>query len=260
MQKAPHYRIFIKEGDKTYLLCRLWQQKSDVSLMLHVYPKKGGSGGTLGKLKIESNPFDIRYDQVSEPVDIEHTSIHATGQSHTKMKDGTRTVTNDKEAITIPLEELKTSKHLTTLLCRKMSDGDVDEMTRQNDVPLERNSSQKFTTLDIIAIPASANINFSFDWDMENDKPVQLNINTHRLRFKDFDVLIFTRHSDQFDTAPPKTIQLPDMNDKVPFVTKIDTDKLTVNISQLTFSEMITPAGENPYEGFAVISATPKYL
>ena len=88
-------------------MCRLWQQKSDVSLMLHIYPKKGGSGGTLGKLKIESNPFDIRYDQVSEPVDIEHTSIHATGQSHTKMKDGTRTVTNDKEAITIPLEELK---------------------------------------------------------------------------------------------------------------------------------------------------------
>lgn len=258
--KPPYYRIFIREGTKNYLFCRIWQQKSDVSLMLQLNSKKGGTGDTLGKIKIMSNPFDIRYDDVSQPVEIEHTSIHATGQSHTKMKDGSRTVNNDKNAISIPLKGLSTSKHLSTLLCREMVEGDLRETLRENDVPIERKPKQRFTTLDLIAIPKSQNINFNVNWEMENDRPVELSVVLHRLSFKSFDVIIFTRHSDQFDVVPPKTIQLPDMNDKVPFVTKIDEEKLTVNISNLTFSQMVKPAGNDPYDGYTVLRATSKYL
>ncbi len=31
MAKPPYHRIFLNEGSNTYLLCRLWQQKSDES-------------------------------------------------------------------------------------------------------------------------------------------------------------------------------------------------------------------------------------
>lgn len=261
MAKPPHYRIFIKEGAETYLFCRLWQQKSDESLMIFIYPRKGGTGGTLGKVKIESNPFDIYFDQVSTPANFEHTTIHASGQSHTKLKDGSLSVHHDKLSPGIPLKGLKTSKHLSTLLCRDMDDGDKQIITRQGDIPIERDISQKFTTMDILAIPKSINIKFSGNWEMENDRPVTLSINLHRLLFNSFDVLIFTRHSDQFDNAPPKTIQLPDMNSVVPMVTKIDNEKLTVSLSKLNFDQVLVDQDStDPYYGFNVITAIPKYL
>jgi len=262
VSKAPYFRIFIKEDDRTYLLCRIWQQKSDVSLLLKVNQRKNGTGGTLGEIAINSNHFDIHYNQVSRPVDIEHTSIHATGQSHTKMKEGGLYLVHDKYAITIPLTDLKTSKHLSTLLCRELEDEDIEDITRQNDVLIERDKSQRFTALDLLAIPKSANVRFSANWEIENDKMVNLSMGISRLEFNGYDVLVFARHSDQFEKGPPITIQLPDMNDKVPFITKIDDEKLTVNISSLTFSDAIQSQekGNDPYDGFTVITATSRFL
>lgn len=245
MSKPPNYRIFIKEAGETYLLCSLWQQKSDVSLMFRVNTPAGGTGDTIGKVKVQSNPFDIFYKQISKPIAIAHTSIHATGQSHVKMKDTSRTNINDKNATVIPLKDLATSKHLTTLVCKEMSDKDKKDLTRPGDIPIERPDTQRFTTLDLIAIPKSPNINFSVNREIEGNEEVALSINLHRLRFNGYDVLAFSRHSNQFDILPPMTIELPDMNDRIPFITKVDFEKITVNMSSLEFSQIIF----NPSKG-----------
>lgn len=92
MAKPPYYRIFIKEGSDTYLLCRLWQQKSDESLMLQMQPGKHSTGGTVGKIETTGDTIEINYDDINTPADIEHTTIHASSQSHTKLKDGTRSI------------------------------------------------------------------------------------------------------------------------------------------------------------------------
>lgn len=259
MARAPYYRLFINEDDHDYLLARLWQSKSDGSLMLNVFETESG-GGTLARIKIESNPFDIPFDKVNVPVAIDHTSIHATGQSHTKMKDGSLVINNDKVSQSIPLTELKTSKHITTLLCKRMTKEDEMPANRVNDVPLKRASGQNFSVVDVLALPGGMNVSLNVGWEMENDKPVNLTVSTYMLKFNGFDVVLFVRHSDQFETAPPKTIQLPDMNDKVPFVTKIDQEKMTVKISSLTFGQMVVPTDKETPPGFSSLTATSKYL
>lgn len=261
MPKPPYYRIFLKEGPKTYLLCRLWQQRSDESLMLQILPGKHSTGGTVGKIEITGDTFDINYDEIDTPAGIEHTTIHASGQSHTKHKDGTRSINYDKDNAGIPLKDLNTVKHLGTLLSRDMSEDDVVKAERATDVSIERNVGQKFSVLDILAVPKGINLNFDFEWDMENERQVQLNVGVHRLGFNGFDVYIFTRSSDQFDKVPNRTLHLPDMNNVVPFVIKLDEKKATIKLSTLTFDEVAKPQDPNdPYAGFNVITATPKYL
>lgn len=261
MTKPPYYRIFIKEGSKTYLFCRLWQQKSDESLMLQMQPGKHSTGGTVGNIAITGDTFDINYEDIDMPAEIEHTTIHASGQSHTKLKDGTRSINYDKDHAGIPLKDLKTVKHLGTLLSREMTADDVVKAERVTDVPIERNVGQKFSVLDILAVPKGINLNFNFKWDMENERQVQLNVGVHRLGFNGFDVYIFTRSSDQFDKIPNRTLHLPDMNNIVPFVVKLDESKVTIKLSTLTFDEVAKPQDPNdPYAGFTVLSATNKYL
>ncbi len=261
MPKPPYYRIFLKEGSKTYLLCRLMQQKSDESLMLQVEPSKAGGSATVGKIEITGDTFEINYEQIDTPADIEHTSIHASGMSHTKLKDGTYRFNYDKDNAGIPLAELKTIKHLGTLLSREMTEADIKPAERLTDVAIERNTGQKFSVLDILAVPKGINFNFSADWDMENDRPVQLNVGMHRLSFNSFDAIIFTRSSDQFDEVPKKTLHLPDMNNIVPFVTRLNGTQAVIKLSSLTFDEVLKPQDPNdPYAGFTVISATPKWL
>lgn len=261
MAKPPYYRIFLKEGSKCYLLCRLWQQKSDESLMLQMQPNKHGTGGKVGKIEITDGTFDIHFDQITTPAEIEHTTIHATGQSHTKMKDGSLSINYDKDHAGIPLADLNTIKHLGTLISRDMGSDDELKPTRATDVSIERGAGQKFSVLDILAVPKGANFNFTADWDMENERQVMMTIGMHRLGFNGFDVLVFTRSSDQFDKVPPKTLHLPDMNNLVPFVVKLDDKKATIKLSTLTFDEVFTPQNKaNPYDGFTVITATSKYL
>lgn len=261
MPKPPYYRIFLKEGDKHYLVCRLWQQKSDESLMLQMQPSKHGVGGTIGKIEITGDTFDINYADISTPADIEHTTIHATGQSHTKLKDGSRSINYDKDHAGIPLANLKTIKHLGTLLSREMTQDDELKPERATDVLIERGAGQKFSVLDILAVPKGANINFSADWDMQNERQVMMTVGMHRLGFNGFDVLVFTRSSDQFDKVPNKTLHLPDMNNIVPFVVKLDDKKATIKLSALTFDEVVSLQNkDNPYDGFTVITATPEWL
>lgn len=261
MAKPPYYRIFLKEGSNTYLLCRLWQQKSDESLMLQMQPSKSGETGVVGKIEITGDTVEVNYDEINTPADIEHTTIHASGLSHTKMKDGTLSINYDKDHAGIPLRDLKTVKHLGTVLGREMTPDDIVQAERQTDVPIERNVGQKFSVLDILAIPKGVNVNFNFEWDMENERQVQLNVGMHKLGFNGFDVIIFTRSSDQFDKLPSKTLHLPDMNNIVPFVVRLDEKTATIKLSSLTFDEVVTPQDPNdPYAGFSVLSATPKYL
>jgi hypothetical protein len=261
MAKPPYYRIFLIEGSSHYLVARLWQQKSDESLMLQMQPSKQSSGGMIGKVEITGDTFDIHYDQIDTPAEIDHTTIHATGQSHTKLKDGSRSTNYDKDHAGIPLKDLKTIKHLGTLLSREMTQDDELTPERATDVLIERGAGQKFSVLDILAIPKGANINFSADWDMENERQVVMTIGMHRLGFNGFDVLVFTRSSDQFDNVPNKTLHLPDMNNIVPFVVKLDDKKATIKLSALTFDEIVSLQDKaNPYDGFTVITATPKFL
>ena len=243
------------------MLCRLWQQKSDESLMLRMQPGKHSTGGTVGKIEITGDTVEINYDEINTPAEIEHTTIHASGQSHTKLKDGTRSINYDKDHAGIPLKDLKTAKHLGTLLSREMTDDDVVKAERATDVPIERNVGQKFSVLDILAVPKGINLNFNFEWDMKNERQVQMNVGVHRLGFNGFDVYIFTRSSDQFDKVPNRTLHLPDMNNVVPFVVKLDEKKATIKLSSLTFGEVAKPQRpKNQNEGFTVITLTPKHL
>ncbi len=229
--------------------------------MLQVEPSKTGGSATVGKIEITSDTFEINYEDIDTPAEIEHTNIHASGMSHTKLKDGTYRFNYDKDNKGIPLTELKTIKHLGTLLSREMTEADEKSAERANDVPIERNAGQKFSVLDVLAVPKGINFNFSADWDMENDRPVQLNVGMHRLSFNGYDVIIFTRSSDQFDEVPSKTLHLPDMNNIVPFVTKLNGKQAIIKLSTLTFDEVIKPQDPNdPYAGFTVITATPKWL
>lgn len=260
-KRPPYYRIFLKEGAKTYLLCRLWQQKSDESLILQMEPGKNGTGGFVGEAKVNGDTVEINYSEVATPAEIEHTSIHASGQSHTKLKDGSFRINYDKNHSGIPLRDLKTIKHLGTLLSRDMTDGDEQKTTRATDVPIERGIGQKFSVLDILAIPKGVNVKFSADWDMENERQVTMTVGMHGLPFNGFDVLIFTRSSDQFDDIPRRTLHIPDMNNVVPFVTKLDDNKAIIKLSALTFDEVIKPQNPNdPYAGFSVLTLTNKYL
>jgi hypothetical protein len=261
MAKPPYYRIFLNESGKNYLLCRLWQQKSDESLMLQMQPGKNTKGGTIGKIEVTGSVFDIHFDDITTPADIEHTTLHATGQSHTKMKDGSLSINYDKDHAGIPLTGLKTIKHLGTLISRDMAADDETAKSRVSDVSIERGTGQKFSVLDILAVPKGVNFNFTTDWDMENKREVKMTIGLHRLGFNGFDVIIFTRSSDQFDKVPPKTLHLPDMNNIVPFVTKLDDKKATIKLSELTFNKVFTPQTKsNPYDGFTGITATSKYV
>lgn len=215
----------------------------------------------MGKVKITGDTFDINYEEIDTPAEIEHTTIHASGQSHTKLKDGTRSINYDKDHAGIPLKNLKTVKHLGTLLSRDMTADDVIKIERATDVPIERNVGQKFSVLDILAVPKGINLNLNFEWDMENERQVQMNVGFHRLGFNGFDVYIFTRSSNQFDKVPNRTLHLPDMNNIVPFVIKLDEKKATIKLSTLTFDEVTTQQDSNDLNsGFMVISATPKYL
>ena len=243
------------------MLCRLWQQKSDESLMLQIQPSKAGTSGTIGKIEITGDTFDINYEEINTPREIEHTTIHASGQSHTKLKDGTLSINYDKDHAGIPLKDLKTVKHLGTLLSREMTSDDAVKAERATDVPIERNIGQKFSVLDILAVPKDINVNFDFEWDMENERKVQLNVGLLKLGFNGFDVIIFTRSSDQFDKLPSKTLHLPDMNNVVPFVVSIDDKKATIKLSALTFDEVIkTQKPNDPNGGNTVLRATSKYL
>lgn len=229
--------------------------------MLQMQPSKNGPSGFVGKVEIKGDIIDLNYDDINTPAEIEHTSIHASGESHTKLKDGTRSINYGKDNPGIPLRGLKSVKHLGTIISREMTDDDIVNAERTTDVPIERNLGQKFSVLDVLAIPKSINVNFNFEWDMENEREVQLNVGMHRLGFKGFDVIIFTRSSNQFDTIPSKSLHLPDMNNIVPFVTKIDKEKVSIKLSKLTFDEIIRSQETNdPNEGFTVLSATNKYL
>ena len=261
MAKPPYYRIFIKAGDKHYLVARLWQQSSDESLMLQVEPSKQSNGGSIGMVPITGDRFEIQFDDINTPSDIDHTSIHASGQSHTKLKDGSRSINYDKENTGIPLRNLHTIKHLGTLITREMLTADESTPSRASDVIIERDPSQKSSVIDILALPKSINVKFNAEWDMENDRQVVLTIGLHRLGFNGLDVFILTRSSDQFDAIPAKSIHLPDMNNIVPFVVSLDDKKAVIQLSSLTFDELIVPEnGDDPYNGFTVITATPKWL
>lgn len=261
MAKPPYYRIFLKEGLNTYLLCRLWQQKSDESLMLQMQPGKHSTGGSVGKIEITGDTFDINYEEIDTPAEIEHTTIHASGQSHTKLKDGTLSINYDKDHAGIPLKNLKTVKHLGTLISRDMTKDDLVKAERATDVSIERSVGQKFSVLDILAVPKGINLNFDFEWDMENERQVQMNVGIHKLTFNGFDVYIFTRSSDQFDKVPNRTLHLPDMNNIVPFIVKLDDKRATIKLSNLTFDEIAKHQDPNdPYAGFDVLTATNKYL
>lgn len=229
--------------------------------MLQVEPNKAGDSATVGKIEIKSDTFEINYEQIDTPAEIEHTNIHASGMSHTKLKDGTYRYNYDKDDKGIPLRALKTIKHLGTLLSRKMTEADEKPAERATDVSIERNTGQRFSVLDILAVPKGINFNFSADWDMENDRPVHLNVGMHRLTFNGFDAIIFIRSSDQFDEVPSKTLHLSDMNNVVPFVTKLNGKQAVIKLSTLTFDEVLRPQDpDDPYAGFAAITATPKWL
>lgn len=240
MVKSPYYRIFIKEGPEAYLFCRLFQQKSDESLILQIQPSVTDSGGLIGKIEVASDMFDINYEEVNIPVEIDHTTIHASGQSHTKLKDGTYSINYDKDHSAIPLRNLKTIKHLGTLLSREMTTDDVMRAERATDIQIERNVGQNFSVLDILAIPKNVNVNFRVEWHMENEREVQLTVSVCKLVFNGFDVVIFTRSSDQFDKIPSKTLHLPDMNNILPFVIKLDDKTATIKLSDITFDEVIS--------------------
>lgn len=258
MAKPPYFRVFLSQNNENYLFCRLFQQKSDNSLILQIVPRKGGTGGTAGKILIEKNPFDIYYDAISKPTDFEHTSIHSTGQSHTKLKDGTYQIHNDKSSNSIPLDNLSTVKHISTIVCREMDENDLVERTRATDIPLIREASQQITIIDMLAVPKGINLNFTGEWEMSNDHPVRLTVGLHKLAFNGFDLILFTRHSDEFEHAPPKSIQLPDLNNHIPTVIKVDNEKITVKVSSLTFDKVLST--EQPNDGFTTITATPKWL
>ena len=255
------YRIFIKEGSNHYLVGRLIQQKSDVSLMLQIEPSKQLDGSKIGKIVITSDTFEIPYAMIDIPIEIEHTTIHATGQSHTKLSDGTYSINYDRTNSGISLVNLKTVKHMGTLITREMLSQDVVLPSRKTDIIIERNVGQRSSIIDLLAVPSDGNINFNVDWDMENDRPVQLTIGLFRVPFTGFDILLFTRSSDQFDSQPPGTIHLPDMNSLVPFVLSMDEKKVIIRLSGLAFEEVINLAeGENNIGGMTTISVTPKYL
>jgi len=226
--------------------------------MIQILSRKGGSGGTSCKVLIEKNPFNIFYDAISEPTDFEHTTVHSTGESHTKLKDGTYQTHNDKNSKSISLDNLSTVKHISTIVCRGMDESDLAERTRATDVPLLREPSQKITIIDMLAVPKGINLNFTGEWEINNDHPVKLTIGLHKLVFNGFDLILFTRHSDEFEHAPPKSIQLPDLNNHVPFVTKVDSEKITVNLSSLTFDQVLN--AQQSSDGLTTIDATPKWL
>jgi hypothetical protein len=262
MSKPLKYRLFVKEGDKHYLIAHLWQG-TDGSLMMKLEPSKAsdGKGGMIGHIPITSDRFEIKFSEINTPAEVDHTSLHASGQSHTKLKDGSYAINYSKGMADIPLRNLKTVKHLGTLIAREAKSEDEQSPTRKTDVIIERNQGQSTTILDLMAVPQGINLQFSMNWDMENQRMVQLTVGMFGLSFKDLTVMIFARHSDGFDKQPPKTVHLPDMNNLVPFVVSLDDKKAVIQISQLTFDEVLTPKGSNdPYKDFTVITATPKWL
>ncbi len=231
--------------------------------MMKLEPSKvnDGKGGMIGRIPITSDRFEINFSEISTPAEVDHTSLHASGQSHTKLKDGSYSINYSKEMGGIPLKDLKTAKHLGTLIAREAKLEDEQSPTRKTDVIIERNKGQSTTILDLMAVPQGVNLKFNMNWDMENERMVQLTVGMFGLPFKDLTVMIFARHSDGFDKQPPKTVHLPDMNNLVPFVVSLDDQRAVIQISQLTFDEVLTPEDPNDsYKDFTVITATPKWL
>ncbi len=262
MSKPLKYRLFIKEGSNHYLIAHIWQG-TDGSLMMKLEPSKvsDGKSGMVGSIPITSDRFEIKFSEISTPAEVEHTSLHASGQSHTKLKDGSYAINYSKDMAGIPLRDLKTAKHLGTLIAREAKLEDIQLPTRKTDVVIERNKGQSTTILDLMAVPQGVNLKFDMNWDMENERMVQLSVGMLSLPFKDLTVMIFARHSDGFDRLPSKTVHLPDMNNLVPFVVGLDDEKAVIQISQLTFDEVLTPEdSDDSYRDFIVITAIPKGL
>ena len=261
MARTSYYRVFLKEGSVHYLVCRLIQQKSDESLLLQIEPSKLLAGGNIGQIEITGDTFEILYSKIDTPVEIEHTAIHATGQSHAKLSDGTYIVNYSQENVGIPLAQLKTVKHLGTLVTRQMTDQDVVVPSRNTDVIIEREIGLKCTIIDLLAIPKGSARSFNFNWEMENKQPVRLMVGLTVVPFKGFDAVLFTRSSDQFDKLPPGTLHLLDMNSLVPFVSELDDKKAIIKLSSLKFEEIIEiETNKNMQEGQSVLKATSKYL
>jgi len=262
MAKPPYHRVLIKERDKYYIAFRLFQQKSDNSLMLKIERSKRLTKGGLG---VNFIPFDgiceLYYDEMLIPADIEHTSIHASGQSQYKLKDGSYVINYSKENPGIALDNLATVKHLGTLITREMTADDSITDLKGKDIVIERPVGQNSTIIDILAIPSGAYYSFKVLWPMENDRVVHLSVNTTVIPFKGFDVLLFTRNRDQFDKLPVGTLHLPDMNNLVPFVLAIDDKKAVVQLSKLTFDQIAqTKEAHHLDVGYNQLSATSKYL
>lgn len=259
-----YYRIFLKEDMNNYLTFRLIQQGSDESLMLKIESSKSSEACKIGKIEIIGNTFEILYSKINEPAEVDHTSIHATGQSHTKLTNGELIINYGKNDFGIPLAKLKTVKHLGTLIIRKMTDGDKItpvEKTEGINVIIERGIGQKCSIIDILAIPKESNVNFNCDWEMHNEREVKMTISLSKLPFNGFDTILFVRSSDQFDKLPDRTLHLSDMNNIVPFILELDDEKALIKLSALKFEEVIKlENGENVNQKMSTLRAVSKYL
>lgn len=227
--------------------------------MLQIEPSKKLPRGRHGKFEFKNGEVLVVFDEMRERGEIDHTNIHASGASQTKLKDGSLSINYSEANPGTPLVNLKSVKHLGTLITRDIRDEEGVEISRLTDIPIERMEYQKSSVIDLLAVPKNANINLNAEWDMKNDRPVRLNVGFWKMGFNGFDVIALVRSSDQFDKVPPATLHILDMNDFVPFVLELDDKKARIQLSHLKFEKVIQTNTHNSGEHI-VITATSKYL
>ena len=215
----------------------LRQGDKDLSIYLEVAKPTEPSEEKLEFIPTNgTNKITVHLADLRSVTAIDHSSVHESGHSHTRLKPRS----NGKISLPqgIPLTNLQTVKYLWTLVLRDFELSREVKIKTPNDLVIEQPDGLNNMVIDILAVPKK-DLSFNYGESLNNDMPVNMNITFNVAEFEGFNVILFARGTDQFKESPSQTVKLSGQDDWVPFIKSIAKNEIKIEAHHINFGNII---------------------
>lgn len=210
----------MKRGSNHYKLGTLFWSR-DESIYFTLKRSKDSPRGSLGQFRVNASTgyWSIRFDDKLEEVDIAHSTIHATGQSHVKLRDGSYRESPNG----FPLKGLSQPRALWTIVWNASSKSTKNYQPKSTDFVIEEPNRIEARVLYLIAVPlGSVTLNLQTEVNDDGTLP--------DLALFPFELngvgLVALLHSTDRMLSPKRTLKINSINNAIPVVTSIDSEKV----------------------------------
>lgn len=230
-------KVFINKSGKHFRIFKLFRTTNDPeSIYLHMERHNALEGSGIGKFVLSGSPFlgNIFYDKSNiEFHPINHSSIHADGRRHTKLKSG------EYENITygIPLRGLKTAKPLWTIVPGEFDPEKEVKVLPKNEFVINEPDEVHARCIIVFAAP-TGNLNLTVPFPVEyfDMSSNRFPLNSFGFQMPNFSIFLLVFSSLTFFVPPPRSYAFSDIGGLTPSIKSMQKDHMEVELRGMVYS------------------------